>query len=155
MPFTDWVTFPAALTSVFTFLNKTLNLFYCLLRGRKKHLWFLHTYFKRQSLSFTQTRGFPMHAATSVFPPAHAYFGAAEKEEPYLSFSTFHSSSCCCVFLLLWKRNTPSFSHSLAFSSQKVSLALILPCFHLFLHRITHVWNPRETLRVFYDIGVI
>lgn len=53
MPFTDWVTFPAALTLVFTFLNKTLNLFYCLLRSRKKHLWLLHTYFKRQSLPFT------------------------------------------------------------------------------------------------------
>lgn len=117
VPFTDWVTFPAVLTSVFTFLNKTLNLFYCLLRGRKKHLWLLHTYFKRRSLPFTQTRAFPMRAVTSISLPGHTYFGPAEKEEPYLSFRTSHTS-CCCVFLLLSKGNTLSFSHSLAFSSQ-------------------------------------
>lgn len=81
-PVTDWVTFPAALTSVFTFLNKIVNLFYFLLRSTKTHLWLLHTYVKRRSLPFTQgyqTMGFPMHGATNISSHSpHVLWGRGE-----------------------------------------------------------------------------
>lgn len=81
-PVTDWVTFPAALTSVFTFLNKIVNLIYFLLRSTKKHLWLLHTYVKRWSLPFTQgyqTMFFPMHTATNISSHSpHVLWGRGE-----------------------------------------------------------------------------
>jgi len=109
MPLTDGATFPAALTSVFTFLNKTLNLLYCFLRGRKKQLWLLHTYFKRWSLPFTQTRGFLTHAATSISPRPTHVLGQQRRKKPVFALARFTPPLAVVLFCCSEKGTLLSF----------------------------------------------